>query len=127
MRTNNQQGFSAIELLITLFIAGIFLVSGYQMYSMITKDGSEARQQAQAYNLAKLYLQNYKSTVGATCMTTPPPAIPTINVAGLTNPSLIPSVTCPYGSASPITKITVTLRYGSNPQNSVQDSTYASL
>ena len=33
-------GFSAVELLITLFIGSIFLLAGYQLYSFVLRNGT---------------------------------------------------------------------------------------
>ena len=46
MKKNINQGFTTIELLVTLFIAAAFLASGYQLYSVILQDGGDARAQA---------------------------------------------------------------------------------
>lgn len=60
LKNINLGGFSTVELIITLFVASIFLVAGYQLYSVIIKDGGETRLQAKAGNLAYDYLQQYK-------------------------------------------------------------------
>jgi len=41
MHVNKQAGFSAVELLITLFVAAAFLVAGYSLYNVVIKDGGE--------------------------------------------------------------------------------------
>jgi prepilin-type N-terminal cleavage/methylation domain-containing protein len=120
-----QQGFSAIELLITLFVAVIFFMAGYQLYAMIMKDGGEARRQSTAYNTLRQYMQKYKSTVGTTCAASTPIDHSWVNVSGLSSTSLTVDIQCPYGTTSVVSKVVVTLYYGSNPQMKVQDSTYA--
>lgn len=50
IRNNSQSGFTAVELLITLIIASMFLFSGYQIYSQVTRDGSEAHKTAVVSN-----------------------------------------------------------------------------
>lgn len=46
-----QQGFTAIELLITLIVASLFLFSGYQLYVQVTRDGADANRTAVLSNL----------------------------------------------------------------------------
>jgi len=54
---DKHQGFSAVELLITLFIAATFLVAGFQLYSTIIKDSGSIRLTVRASNVAYNYLQ----------------------------------------------------------------------
>lgn len=61
----NTRGFTTVELLVTLFIAVAFLMSGYQLYSMIIRDGGEARARAKASNVAYDYLKREKDTINA--------------------------------------------------------------
>ncbi|HEY0965662.1 MAG TPA: prepilin-type N-terminal cleavage/methylation domain-containing protein [Candidatus Saccharimonadales bacterium] len=60
-RENDEQaGFSAVELLITLIIAAMFIISGYQLYSFTFARGTSAGQDARASDLAYDLLQEYK-------------------------------------------------------------------
>ena len=52
---SNQSGFTAVELLITLFIAVAFIATGYQLYTAILKDSAETRNQANASNIVKTF------------------------------------------------------------------------
>jgi len=95
---NNYSGFSAIELLITLFIAVIFLISGYQLYASVIKDSGEARMSTSASNIASDYLQRYKPSITNPCI---PQAIMTdspITVVGLANATVSVSIECPYNT-----------------------------
>jgi len=47
-----ERGFTAVELLITLFIAAIFLFAGYQLYTQVMKDGSNADRTAELSSAA---------------------------------------------------------------------------
>lgn len=126
---NKKTGFTAVELMITLFIAALFLVSGYQLYNVIVKDGGQTRSQARASNVAYDYLQRYKSNptfIKSSCVV---PAVQT----PLTNSSSIPNlskvtvtvtITCPFGTASPVSKILVTVSYNT-PQQVISNATYA--
>lgn len=48
----NEQGFTAVELLITLIVASMFLFAGYQLYTQVTRDGSDANKLAKVSNVA---------------------------------------------------------------------------
>ena len=132
MTKNNQQsGFTAVELLITLFIAAAFLMSGYQLFTVIIKNSGEARAQTRAGNEAYNYLQQYKSDptlIKNPCVIN----TTTVNnqsktVDGLVNVFLDVNISCPYSNVptlSAVSKITVTIRYN-NPQLEVKNSTYA--
>lgn len=108
-----QEGFSAVELLITLFIAAAFIATGYQLYSVVTTDGSTALQQAQATNIAYDYLRRFSTEATNPCTVVTPTPTPTIpSTATLTNASVAASITCPYGLSTDLSLITVTVTYG---------------
>ena len=44
-------GFTAVELLITLFVASIFLFTGYQLYAQVIRDGQEAANLSEMSNV----------------------------------------------------------------------------
>jgi Tfp pilus assembly protein PilV len=114
-----QQGFSAVELLITLFIAVAFIATGYQLYTIIIKDGGESRMRARASNIAYDNLRRYtpQTTDPCTVFTpTPAPSIP--SGSGLANASITITITCPYTTAINITKVQVSVKYGT-PQQEV--------
>ena len=95
-----QSGFSAVELLITLFIAAAFLISGYQLYAVVIKDGGEARMQAKATNVATDYLQQYKLTAQNPCATaSSTPLVNSNAISGLSNVTITETISCPYGSS----------------------------
>lgn len=51
MSLSGQGGFTAVELLVTLFVAAIFLFSGYQLYTQVTLDGLNADATAKLSNI----------------------------------------------------------------------------
>lgn len=116
-------GFSAVELLITLFIAAAFLISGYQLYAVVIKDGGEARMQSSATNVTTDYLQRYKSSATNPCTTQTPLTDSAITVTGLSNVTVSVAISCPYSSTTSISKILVTIKYG-NPQQIITNATY---
>lgn len=127
-RASSQQGFSAVELLITLFVAVAFIATGYQLYSTIVKDGGEARFRARASNLAYENLRRVADTT-PTCSTTPAvttPASP--SNSGLDNPVITQTISAPQGCSGAtwqdrVMKIQITVTYG--PQSNRQEATHA--
>lgn len=128
IRTESQQGFSAVELLITLFVAVAFIATGYQLYSTIVKDGGEARFRARASNLAYENLRRASDTT-PTCSTTPAvttPASP--SSSGLDNPVITQTISAPQGCSGAtwqdrVMKVQITVTYG--PQSDRQEVTHA--
>lgn len=119
IKKQSQSGFSAVELLISLFIAVAFVGAGYQLYAVIIKDGGEARLRAVANDIAYEKLRTYSTQVTNPCSVvtpTPTPALP--NPSGLSNASLTVTISCPYGITDPTSKISVTVLYGT-PQQEV--------
>lgn len=114
-----QDGFSAPELLITLFIGAAFIGAAYQLYGIIIRDSASSRQQAMASDLANQTLRqkmNDGTLVLATCKASS--TTPSIANPGLPTPfSVAVKVDCPYGTSgqsAAISRVTVTVNYGSN-------------
>lgn len=131
--SKKQSGFSAIELLITLFIAAAFLVSGFQLYNLIIKDGGQTRAQARASNVLYDYLQRYKPNAGSPCPaggTRTPVNNQAINVTSLSNVTITVTISCPYSSGAYTTKTLVTLKYNygtgtSSSQETISNATFS--
>lgn len=108
-----QAGFSAVELLITLFIATAFIATGYQLYSVVIQNGSDARQEAQANNIAYTNLRTYAPQATNPCSAVTPTPTPTIPASSnLTNASITVTISCPYGTSVGLTKVDVVVNYG---------------
>lgn len=122
---NNKSGFTAIELLVTLFIAAAFLVSGYQLYSLIIKDGGQTRSQSSASNLLYNYLQRYKGSATSPCTAQTPltNAVPNPMPSNLVSVTVTVVISCPYGTSSPVSKVLATVNYN-NPQQSLSNATF---
>jgi prepilin-type N-terminal cleavage/methylation domain-containing protein len=110
---NLQQGFSAVELLITLFVAAAFLATGYQLYYSVIERSGQARLRSIATNVAYDNLRFYAAKVTAPCTSTfsptPTPTIPANS--GLGDASITVYLTCPFAS-NDITTVTVRVGYG---------------
>lgn len=119
-----QKGFSAVELLITLFIAATFVAAGYQLYSVVIKNGGEAKARAKASNIAYENLRRYSQDAVTPCANVTPTPTPTVpSNSGLSNTVLTVTINCPYGVGAPVTKVNVSLKYGS-PQQEVVHAIY---
>lgn len=122
---NLSAGFSAIELLITLFVGAAFIGAGYQLYSISLKDGNDARLRAQASSIAYSNLRTASPKATNPCSAQSFSGTVPAN-SGLTNPTASIGITCPYGTSSSVSKISVTLTYGSGSQLEVTHALYVS-
>lgn len=128
INTSSQQGFSAVELLITLFVAVAFIATGYQLYSTIVKDGGEARFRARASNLAYENLRRASDTT-PTCSTTPAVSTPTApSDSGLDTPVITQTISAPQGCSGSswqdrVMKVEIIVTYG--PQSDRQEVAHA--
>lgn len=113
-RNESTRGFSAIELLVTLFIALLFLSMGYTLYGAIVTSSSLSRHRAQADNIAYEYLRRYEATVTNPCVTTTPvnnQSITGNSAAGLASPTATVNITCPNSTVTLLSTVKVTVTY----------------
>lgn len=123
---NHSAGFSAVELLITLFIAAAFVATGYQLYSVVIQNGENAREQAQASNIAYNALRQYAPQATNPCSAVTPSPTPSIpSGSNLPNPTISVTISCPYGTSVGLAKVTATVNYG-NPQVGVTHALFVS-
>ena len=124
---SNQSGLSAVELLITLFIAATFLMAGYLLWGFTQQGSAQANQTTIASNIAYDYARRYKVATGACNVTPTPPTNATPdNANGLPNATITVTASCPPPlDTLPIVKITSTVSYGSAPKKSVTHVLYA--
>lgn len=112
--TSTSGGFSTVELLITLIVAAMFLLSGYTLYSTIAVRSADSRHRAQADNIAYDYLRRYESTVTNPCVASTPVSAAPLNggvADGLGGATVTVSVTCPNASVLSVSLVTVTIGY----------------
>ena len=127
MIQNYKSGFSAVELLVALFVAAVFLIAGHQLYSTIIRDSGSTRQKARASNIAYDYLRRYSASAVAPCTA----ATPVDNVAvtpapeGLVNVFVTVTYSCPSGSPNTLIKVQATVKYGTDG-GEVSHAVYAS-
>jgi len=114
-----QRGFSTVELLISLFIAAAFIVTGFQLFSVVMNDSNNARLRAAAGTIVNTTIQQRTNSINSPCSPTPASATIAISTTELPQASAAVTYTCPYGASSKTTRINVVVSYGS-PQKSVQ-------
>ncbi len=120
---HKESGFTAVELLITLFVAAAFLVTGYQLYSIIIKDSGQTRAQARASNTAYDYLRRYSTSAINPCNPSTPVSNSPITVDGLSSATVTVNITCPYPNSRSVSEVDVVVLYNT-PQQKVEYSTY---
>lgn len=118
-------GFTIIELLVTLFVAAIFLIAGYQMYTTILRVDGSSRAQVVAQTTAQDYLERYRASVPSPCVASQPLNNSPITITGLSAVVISVTVSCPKSSqVSSLSKIDVLLKYGS-PQQQIAYSAWS--
>lgn len=119
--TSRNSGFSAVELLIALFVAVIFLAAGHQLYATIVQDSGETRQRAKANNIAYNTLRQYVSNTPSVCTPSTPvnnqPITP--DPDGLTNVFTTVTYSCPQSGLPGITKVQVRVTYSAESREVV--------
>lgn len=115
----SNQGFSTVELLISLFIAAAFIATGFQLFSVVTKDSAEARLRSKAASIANAAVQERMYLANNPCTPTPPESTLTIATADLPQATGTVTFSCPYGPASKTTRVKAVVQYGS-PQQTVE-------
>jgi prepilin-type N-terminal cleavage/methylation domain-containing protein len=122
---HKQSGFTAVELLITLFVAAAFLIAAYQLFNVVIKDGGQARAESRAANVAYDYLRRYSPQAVNPCVASTPLTNSPITIDGLSNTSISVAISCPSGlTVTGLSKIEVTITYN-NPQQTLKFSTFA--
>lgn len=124
------KGFSAVELLVSLIVAALFLFAGFSLYNSIMKYSVESRNRAKADLIAVEYLRRYESTVPATCAASTPLALQAVpasdNTGGLNTPRISVAFTCPNSTQPWITEVTARVEYLENSvAKAIEQEVYA--
>ena len=126
-----KQGFTTVELIVTLFVAAMFVASGYQLYSITNTRSSEARMMSEASNVAYEVLRregSYIATSSActSSMTSGVSRSISRSVPTLTNPSIV-LYRCVPVAGSPLLRVAVRIQYGaSDARREMFHATYIS-
>jgi len=123
--TTSSAGFSAVELLVTLFVAATFLAAGYQLFNFIITDSGNTRAESAASNGAYDFLRRYSDSATAPCTVQTPVNNQATPVEGVENAFITVAITCPQTDAPMVSKIEVTINYGAGATaNTVQHATF---
>ena len=122
---SSEGGFTAVELLVTLFVAALFLFSGYQLFNVVLNNGTDSRNLAAASNLAYSYLRKYEPSATNPCTVQTPLVNQSVTVSGLSNPTVTVVITCPEVSTPTMSRVEATVKYNSG--NEIKSATRAVL
>lgn len=126
IKKQKQAGFTAVELLVTLFVAAAFLIAAYQLFNLIIKDGGSTRSESRAANVAYDYLRQYAaSSTTIPCTPSSPLTDAPLTVDGLTDVTIDVTVSCLPNAISSLSKVEVAVSYN-NPVQTIKYSTYTS-
>jgi Tfp pilus assembly protein FimT len=108
-------GLTTVELLVALFVAGIFLISGYQLYTYIFRSGTQTTVAAEVSNAvyAKMRAKAASITPGSCVPSTNGPGGELYNGSTIKNIVIVTTIACPYtnDTLKGINKITSTANY----------------
>jgi type II secretory pathway pseudopilin PulG len=122
-----RQGFTAVELLVSIIVGVVFFITVGQLYSVVINDAADSRNRANASSLAYTQARTvYKQQANTSCSASS--ASITLTSTGL--PGTVTRTTvvdCPFNIAgnypTTVSRITVTITYG-NPQETVRHVLY---
>lgn len=117
------KGFTAVELLITLFVAATFLIAGYQLFNVVIVDGGDTRAESRATNVAYDFMRRYEDSAPNPCTTISPVASEATTAEGLQDVRATVTFSCVEGAPSTLSKMQVTIAYGT-PVQEVEVSTF---
>jgi Tfp pilus assembly protein PilE len=116
-KMQKQAGFTAVELLITLFVAAAFLIAAYGLFNLVIKDGGATRGESRAANVAYDYMRQYAaSSTTIPCTETTPLTNAPLSVDGLSNVTITVAITCLPDAISSLSKVDVAITYNAPPQ-----------
>jgi Tfp pilus assembly protein PilV len=122
----SQSGFTAVELLITLFVAAAFLIAGFQLFNLVIRDGGQTRSESRAANVAYDYMRQYAaSSTTIPCTASTPLNGAPITVDGLVNATVTVTITCLPDAIESLSKVEVSLAYNA-PTQTIKYATYVS-
>lgn len=119
-------GFTAVELLITLFVAAAFVIAGYQLFNVIITDGGDTRAESQAGNMAYSYLRQHSANLPNPCVPSTPYDATQGSPEGLSDVWATVTVSCPKPDTPSLSRVEVVIKYN-NPQKIVRYATYVDM
>lgn len=121
-----QSGLTTIELVVTLAVAALLLLSGFTFYEAISRRAGASRMMSEASNIAQEVLRRdgtYQA-VSTLCSSTSTHPNQTISRSAPTITNLnIVLYRCKVSNTSPLIRVTVVVSYG-NPTKEVAHAIY---
>ena len=125
---------TTVELMVTLFVAALFILSGYQLYNAVNLRAGNSREMSEASNIAyrilreqAIYDSSFTKDTSSTCpsSSTLSPT-PTLPANTLPNP-VVSVYRCYVDTNSDLQRVTVQIEYGNDtPKRKVIHATYVS-
>ena len=119
IRTSRDEGFTVVELLVTLFVAALFVLSGWQLYTVVTTRSAEAQQESEAGDLAYSVLRGwewgadeYVSAAVCSSSTTATSISPLPDTGSLPSPVDVKMSRCNPITGVNMNRVIVTVIYG---------------
>lgn len=117
-------GFSAVELLITLFVAAAFLIAGYQLFAVVIRESGSTNAETKASNVAYDYLRQYEASATNPCSPQTLMNASPVTIDGLVDVAATVTITCPNASLTRLSRVEVRIEYN-NPRKNVVYATYS--
>ena len=116
--TRRNQGFTAVELLVTIIVGALLLGSAFQLYTTVIRDSGAAQQRTTANSIAYDLLRQYQRKAKTPCLAlSETPAAPSYSSLKST---ISATITCPpYGTSSNLSLVTITVIYNDPNQEKV--------
>ena len=131
---SRRDGLTTVELMVTLFVAALFILSGYQLYNAVNLRAGNSREMSEASNIAyrilreqAIYDSSFTKDTSSTCpsSSTLSPT-PTLPANTLPNP-VVSVYRCYVDTNSDLQRVTVQIEYGNDtPKRKVIHATYVS-
>lgn len=131
---SRKDGLTTVELMVTLFVAALFILSGYQLYNAVNLRAGNSREMSEASNIAyrilreqAIYDSSFTKDTSSTCpsSSTLSPT-PTLPANTLPNP-VVSVYRCYVDTNSDLQRVTVQIEYGNDtPKRKVIHATYVS-
>ena len=118
-----QRGFTAIELLITLFVAAFAIAAGYQLYAAVISANGNTRLQNAVSNIAHDELQKFKTQATRPCSVINIPALTPTEVPDVGKIKIYKTMSCPDSSLPNLSKAEVVILYDT-PERRVTQASY---
>lgn len=115
-----KSGFTAVEVMISLGIASLFLISGYQLFAILSKSHLHTRSRSIAANIAQVHLRKRGNSFSMNDLAAIPHCSPHSLITRVETPDpdqnlnglmIISRVSAPYGCSEKLIKVEIEVQY----------------